>query len=155
MGGRGAREDGSRREWPGAAGIEPLASYRRRGRDGSGRLALGLWNARSDSSRLTRERRRLAGARAAGHARGRMSEEDVHDPVPAEDADELAGRAVHEDQHDEPELDGPEVRPDDLAPQVAVALREASRLPPEGDEVLQVVHEEGGGHVDDRLPHHV
>src|SRR5262249_42912898 len=88
----------------------------------SRRLALALWNARSDSARLTRGRRRLAGARAAGHARGRMSEEDVHDPVPAEDADELAGRAVHEDQHDEPELDGPEVRPHDLAPQVAVAL---------------------------------
>src|SRR5499427_10771026 len=84
-----------------------------------------------------------------------MSEEDVHHTIATEDADELTGRAVHEDQHDEPELDGPEVRPDDLAPQVAVALREASRLPPEGYEVLQVVHDEGGGHVDDRLPHHV
>src|SRR5215468_2178934 len=89
------------------------------------------------------------------HVRPGVSEEDVDDALAAEDADELTGRAVHEDQHDEPELDGPEMRPHDLAPQVAVALREASHLPPEGDEVLQVVHEEGGGYVDDRLPYHV
>src|SRR5499427_4263481 len=100
----------------------------------------------------TRRGRQFGGAGTSRHARTGMSEEDVQDSLAAEDSDELPARAVHEDQHDEPELDGPEVRPHDLAPQVAIALREASRLPPEGDEVLQVVHEEGGGHVDDRLP---
>src|SRR5215510_5756958 len=77
---------------------------------------------------------RFGAARTARHGGAGMSEEDVHDAVTAEDADELAGRAVHEDQHDEPELDGPEVRPHDLTPEIAIALREASRMPPEGDE---------------------
>src|SRR5262249_42211904 len=84
-----------------------------------------------------------------------MSEIDVHDALAAEDADELPCRAIDEDQHDEPELDGPEVGPHDLVPEIAIAFREASRAPPEGKEMLQVVHEERGGHVDSRFPDHV
>src|SRR5215471_15065043 len=89
------------------------------------------------------------------HVRPGVSEEDVDDTLATDDADELARRAVHEDQHDEPELDGPEVRPDDLAPEILVRLREVSAAPPERDEVLQIMHDERGGDVDTSLPQHV
>src|SRR5262245_17843608 len=94
-----------------------------------------------------------AGIRRRDHPRApaRTSEVDLHDAVAAEDADELAAGAVHEDQHDEPELDGPEMRPHDLAPQVAVRLREVPQPPPDRDEVLEVVHDERRGDVDRRL----
>src|SRR5215813_3436181 len=88
-------------------------------------------------------------------ARARMAEVDLHDPLATDDAYELARGAVHEDQHDEPELDGPEVWPYDLAPEMAVGLGEVSTAPPERDEVLQVVHEERGEDVDGSFPEHV
>src|SRR5262247_281204 len=79
-----------------------------------------------------------AGIRRRDHPRApaRTSEVDLHDAVAAEDADELAAGAVHEDQHDEPELDGPEMRPDDLLPQPVVGGREAAEAPPEWSEML-------------------
>src|SRR5215813_8274697 len=60
-----------------------------------------------------------------------VSEVDLHDALAADDADELPRRAVDEDEHGEPELDCPEVRPHDFPPQVPVGFAEVSNAPPE------------------------
>jgi hypothetical protein len=53
-----------------------------------------------------------------------------------------------EDQHDEPNLDAPEMGPHDLAPEVLVGGPKAPHAPPHRDEVLQVVHEHRRDDVD-------
>src|SRR5262245_39815125 len=83
---------------------------------------------------------------------GRRAEEHPEDLAAAHGPDELPQRAVHEDQDDEPELDGPEVRPHDLGGQALIGGGEAPRMPPGGNQVLQVVHDQRTDHVDHGLP---
>ena len=93
---------------------------------------------------------------APSAAPGRTAPEDhVDDLLAAEGANQLAEGAVAEEQDDEPELDGPEVRPDDLVHQLTVRHAHIPRAPPKRHEVLEVVDEEGTGDIDHRLPHHV
>ena len=60
--------------------------------------------------------------------------------------------AVHQNQHDQENLDGPEMRPHDLREQLLVAGHETPGLFPEVDEVLQVVDQHGHQHVNRRFP---
>src|SRR5215469_5581933 len=45
--------------------------------------------------------------------------EHADDALAADRADDLAHRAIHEEQDDEPDLDGPEMRPHDFVDDVA------------------------------------
>src|ERR1044071_6992855 len=86
----------------------------------------------------------LVGAMAMDSSRARGSgraEEHHLDLLAADGSDELAGRAVDEDQHDEPELDSPEVWPHHLAPEATGGREKTAHAPPGGDEVLEI----GGG----------
>src|SRR5262249_6770189 len=97
-------------------------------------------------------RLRLAPSAAPGHT---APEEHGDDLLAADGANQLTQRAVDEEQHDEPELDGPEMRPDNLTHQLPVRHTEVPRVPPERHEVLQVVDEQGARDRDHRLPHDV
>ena len=59
---------------------------------------------------------------------------EVHPPhlVGAQRANKLAHGAINEKQDEEPELDGPEVRPHDLVQQLPVSCRQVAGAPPEG-----------------------
>src|SRR5262245_35143831 len=83
------------------------------------------------------------------------TEEDLHDLVAADHAHELTQRTVDEDQDDEPELHGPEVRPDDLTPEMLVGRTKLSHAPPQRKKMLEVVDEHRGADIDRRLPQHV
>src|SRR5215471_20105060 len=87
--------------------------------------------------------------------RSASTEQDLPDVIAADHADQLGCQAVQEDQHDEPNLDAPEMGPDDLAPEVLVRGPKAPHAPPHRDEVFQVVHEQRRDDVDGCLPNHV
>ncbi len=63
--------------------------------------------------------------------------------------------AVHQNQHHQEQLDGPEMGPHDLREQFLVARDETTGLAPEVDEVLHVVDQHGDQHVDRGLPRDV
>src|SRR5262245_1927441 len=82
----------------------------------------------------------------------RRAEEHPEDLAATDGPDELPQRAVHEEQDDQPELDGPEVGPHDLGGQPLIGEAEAPRVPPGGNQVLQVVHDQRAEHVDHGFP---
>jgi hypothetical protein len=65
-------------------------------------------------------------------------EEYFEDLVPADHTDEFVHGAVHQNQHDQENLDRPEMRPDDLCEQLLVARDQAPGLPPEVDQAFQI-----------------
>jgi hypothetical protein len=70
---------------------------------------------------------------------GPRAEKHFKDLVPSEDTDKLMHGAVDQNQHNQENLDGPEMRPHDLREQLLVAGHETPGLFPEVGEVLQVV----------------
>src|SRR5678815_1233901 len=66
------------------------------------------------------------------------TEHDLLDLIAADHADQLARDAVYEDQHEEPELNGPEMGPYDLAPQTLVRGRQVFQAPPQRQQMLEV-----------------
>src|SRR5262245_49630455 len=97
--------------------------------------------------------RMVSGARL-GSPRDRRgsAEENRHDPLAADHAHELTHRTIDEDQDDEPELHGPEVRPDDLTLQMRVRFPQRTHAPPQREKMLEVVDEHRGADVDHGLP---
>src|SRR5262245_39953319 len=67
------------------------------------------------------------------------SKEPCDHLLAADGTDQLAQRAVDEEQHGEPELGRPEVGLDDLAHELTVRRAQVPGAPPERHEVLQVV----------------
>src|SRR5262245_63273777 len=83
------------------------------------------------------------------------SKEHFNHLLTADGTDQLAQRAIDEEQHYEPELGRPEVGPDDLAHQLTVRRTQAPGTPPERHEVFQVVDEQRRDHIDHRLPYDI
>src|SRR4030095_6972917 len=101
---------------------------------------------------IRRDRRSGLGPRR--HRSG-STEHDPLDLIAADYADQLARDAVNKDQHEEPELDGPEMGPYDLAPQTLGRGREVFHADTQRQKMLEVVQDHGGDDVDPRLPQHV
>src|SRR6266516_4567823 len=70
-------------------------------------------------------------------------------------AHQFVYRAVHNNQHEQNDLDSPEMRPHDFRQQLLIARNKAASLPPEIDKALQIVNERGHQQVDQGLPRDV
>src|SRR6185295_17350013 len=87
--------------------------------------------------------------------RARIAEEQTDYPLPAQCPHQLADRAVDQQQNQQPQLQAPEVRPDDLVEHPPVRFLKASRLPPEVDQVLHIAEGKRCKKVDAHLPDYV
>src|SRR5882672_9798759 len=67
-------------------------------------------------------------------------------------ANDFTHGAIHQNQYDQKDLDGPEMRPHDFREQLLVSCDETAGFPPEVDEALQIVEQHGDQHVDRGLP---
>src|SRR5258707_12984578 len=62
---------------------------------------------------------------------------------PPNNGHQFVHRAVHDNQHEQNDLDGPEMRPHDFLQQLFVAGHKTAGLSPEIDKTLQIVNERG------------
>ncbi|HEY5140727.1 MAG TPA: hypothetical protein VIJ25_15645, partial [Methylococcales bacterium] len=83
------------------------------------------------------------------------SKEQVSHLITSNHANEFAHSRVHQYQHRQEDLDGPEMRPYDLREQFLVTSDETACLSPEVDETLQGMDEHGYQNVERGLPGNV
>jgi transposase len=110
-------------------------------------LKLGKGDSQTSKS-LSTFRRRFRTARRRSWRRsflrdGHRSEEYPHHLFLPNHAHQFVERAVHENQHQQNDLDGQELRPHDFREQLLVAGDEAAGMSPEIDKTLQVVDDRG------------
>src|SRR5437867_10229739 len=87
--------------------------------------------------------------------RGHRSEEYPQHLFSPNHAHQFVHRAIHNNQHEQDDLDSPEMWPHDFRQQLFVAGHKAASLPPEIDKTLQLVNERGHQQVDQGLPANV